>query len=181
MWDEVITTMIFYVIAIPVVIAAMFVVTTSRILRSAIFLAVVLLGNAGLFVLLGFEFLAGVQVLVYIGGIVVLLVFAIMLTSSADYSENEPSPHRKFWGIVAATGFFTMVVGAVSTTEFVLQSRPLVPLSEIVALGHHLLDYGPNGYVLPFEIISLLLLSVLIGGIIIARKFPQVKDLPETK
>lgn len=181
MWDEVITTLIFYVISIPVVMAALFVVTTSRILRSAIFLAVVLLGNAGLFVLLGFEFLAGVQVLVYIGGIVVLLVFAIMLTSSADYSENEPSPHRKFWGIVAAVSFFAIVVTAVSTTEFALQSRPAVIPPEIVALGHHLLDYGPNGYVLPFEIISLLLLSVLIGGIIIARKFPQVKDIPEVK
>jgi NADH-quinone oxidoreductase subunit J len=104
-----------------------------------------------------------------------------MLTSSADYSENEPSPHRKFWGIVAAVSFFAIVVGAVSTTEFALQSRPAVIPPEIVALGHHLLDYGPNGYVLPFEIISLLLLSVLIGGIIIARKFPQAKDIPEVK
>lgn len=163
--------LVFYLFALLVVVASIAVVVTRRILRAAVFLAGVLLCNAGFFILLGYEFLAGVQVLVYVGGIVVLLVFAIMLTSSVEFAENRPSLRRKGWGFVAAGGFFIIVIASLKATPFPVATSGKLP-NEVVMLGHRLLDYGAEGYVLPFEIISLLLLAVLIGGIIIARKSP---------
>lgn len=171
MWE----TSVFYFLAILAMVAAVAVVTTLRILRAAIFLAGVLLCNAGFFILLGYEFLAGIQVLVYIGGIIVLIVFAIMLTSSMNLLENRPSRDRQFWGLLTSVGFFSIVVSALYATDFAVTTQT-IPIDEVSALGLSLLDYGAEGYVLPFEIISLLLLSVLIGGIIIARKTTSGED-----
>lgn len=175
MWEEIATTLVFYFLALLTIIAAIATVNTTRILRSAIFLAGVLLCNAGFFILLGYEFLAGVQVLVYIGGIIVLIVFAIMLTSSVNLLENQPERNRRWWGLVASVGFFFVVVSALSATNFAVTTQT-VAVDEVSALGLSLLNYGAEGYVLPFEIISLLLLSVLIGGIIIARKVEPPSD-----
>jgi NADH-quinone oxidoreductase subunit J len=175
MWEEITATLVFYFLATLAIVAAVAVVKTSRILRSAVFLAGVLLCNAGFFILLGYEFLAGVQVLVYIGGIIILIVFAIMLTSSVNLLENQPEPSRRWWGLIASVSFFVMVVSALQATDFAVTTQT-VAVDEVSALGFSLLNYGAEGYVLPFEIISLLLLSVLIGGIIIARKVEPPSD-----
>ncbi len=94
------------------ILAALAVVNARRLLRAAIYLMGVLLASAGLYVMLGAEFLAGVQVLVYVGGIVVLIVFAIMLTRSADLLEDNPSLVRKLLGAVASIGFLLVTVAA---------------------------------------------------------------------
>lgn len=175
MWSDITATLVFYFLALLTIITAVATVSTLRILRSAIFLAGVLLCNAGFFILLGYEFLAGIQVLVYIGGIIVLIVFAIMLTSSVNLLENKPERNRRLWGLVVSAGFFVVVISALNETNFAVTTRT-VTVNEVSALGLSLLNYGAEGYVLPFEIISLLLLSVLIGGIIIARKVEPPSD-----
>lgn len=177
MWNEAATTLIFYGLAFVSVLAALAVVRTPKILRAAMALAGVLICSAGFYILLDFEFLAGIQVLVYVGGIVILMIFAIMLTSSVEITEEEPALHRQFIGLITATCFFVVSAGVFIATDFSTFQGQRVPINDVVLLGRKFLDYSSEGYVLPFEIISLLLLSVMIGGIIIARK-PQADGSP---
>ena len=120
--------------------------------------------------LLGADFLAGVQILVYVGGIVVVLVFAIMLTSSAELLDDKPLLLRKVLGVLAAGGFFVITVWMFYLTDFPARRAGVLTGGDAQELGRRLLDYGPQGYVLPFEIISLLLLSAAVGGMVLARK-----------
>ena len=146
-------------------------VTTAHLLRSAVYLMGVLTLTAGLYILLGSEFLAGIQVLVYVGGVVVLLVFAIMMTKTEAIRDDSASLVRHLVALFTATAFFA------SNVYFVIHSLPSLskatidPLKSDVALfGRAFLNTGSEGYVLPFELISLLLLAVLIGGIVISRE-----------
>ncbi|HLE01062.1 MAG TPA: NADH-quinone oxidoreductase subunit J [Bdellovibrionota bacterium] len=168
-------TGLFYVLAACSVLLALAVVTTRRILRAAVYLMGVLLMSAGFFLLLGAEFLAGVQILVYVGGIVVLLVFAVMLTRSVELLEEEPGIGRKLLAYVVAAGFLIMNVALLATTEFRVLREGALPTNNTAALGRKLLDYGPQGYALPFEVLSILLLAAMIGGIVIARKTGRVE------
>ncbi len=172
MTADAIYTVLFYCLAATAVVLAVSVVSARRLLRGAIALMGVLLMSAGLYVLLGAAFLAGIQVLVYVGGILVLIVFAIMLTRSADLQEDRPSPMRKALGAVAALAFFAITVAAMLSLPIAHGTGAPAAQDETKAIGRALLDYGANGYALPFEIISLLLLAAVIGGIVVARKTP---------
>jgi len=163
---------LFYVMAAVAVIAAVGAVVSRHILQAALHLVVVLAMSAGLYLLLGAEFLAGVQILVYVGGIVVLLAFAIMLTASAELLEDRPTLMRKLVGLTTAGLFFALAMLAFSTRAFPPSAPPPRATDDAVVLGRMLLDRGAAGYVLPFEIVSLLLLAVVIGGIVVARKRP---------
>ncbi len=130
----------------------------------------VLTFSAGLYLLVGAEFLAGVQILVYVGGIVVLLVFAVMLTRSSELVEDRPSVKRKVLGFIASTAFFTSSLWAIATSPFKnFDTEIIFQSTNTKEIGRKFLDNTSTGYVLPFELISLLLLAVLIGGIVIAR------------
>jgi NADH-quinone oxidoreductase subunit J len=167
---ETITTALFYIFAVSAIALAVMLVTTRKILRAAIWLMGVLFCSAAFYVLLDAEFLAGIQVLVYIGGIVVLLVFAIMLTSSFELLDDRPSAFRKIIGVIVAGGFFAGTALALLSTRFPVKPFDGQSISEVTKIGKLLLSYGPGGYVLPFEVISILLLAALIGGIVVARK-----------
>jgi len=163
-------TVVFYLIAALAVVMSLAVVNAWKLLRAAIALMGVLSMSAGLYVLLDAEFLAGVQVLVYVGGIVVLIVFAIMLTRSADLLQDNPTPMRKILGAIVSIAFLALTAGVFRSSPF-LQSPAARPSGDnTMLIGQKLLDYGPAGYVLPFEVISLLLLIAIIGGIVVARK-----------
>ncbi len=170
MLSETVTTLLFYLFAFLAILLALGVVTARRILRAAVFLAGVLVCTAAFYIFLDMEFLAGIQVLVYIGGIVVLLVFAIMLTSSVEFVEERPSLMRKILGVMGAGAFFAVTVAAFVHTKYGFKPDGVRPESEVAEIGRKLLSYKADGYVLPFELISLLLLAALIGGIVIARK-----------
>jgi len=163
-------TIVFYSIAAVALVLAAATVTARRLLRAAVTLMFVLALGAGLYVMLDAEFLAGVQVLVYVGGIVVLIVFVVMLTSRADVVEERPPRARKALGALAALGLFLATAGAILTTRFPLADPGAVPAESAPAIGAALLDYGARGYVVPFEVISLLLLAAIVGGIAVARK-----------
>ncbi len=165
-------TVIFYTLAIAVIALAVVVVRVRRLLRAAVALMVMLTASAGLYVLLDADFLAGAQVLVYVGGIVVLIVFAIMLTRSTDLLEDIPSNLRRILGLCASCGFAVIACGIVLTSQFPINPMAQAPEDDTRAIGKILLDYGPNGYVVPFEIISLLLLASAVGAIVIARRTP---------
>ncbi len=165
-------TVLFYLIAALALVMALSVVFSRKLLRAAIALMGVLALTAGLYILLGAEFLAGVQVLVYVGGIVVLIVFAIMLTRSSDLLEDQPTLPRALLGAFVGLVFLVMSSAVFFSSPFQADTSGAQVTDDTVAIGRSLLDYGPKGYVLPFEIISLLLLAAAIGGIVIARKIP---------
>lgn len=165
-------TVLFYLFAASAVILALAVVNSRRLLRAAIYLMGVLILSAGLYVMLDAEFLAGIQVLVYVGGIVVLIVFAVMLTRSAELIEDHPSPLRMFGGAVAAFAFLGVTGGILYTAPFAPASGAPLAGDGTRIIGQGLLGAGAGGYVVAFELISLLLLAAAIGGIVVARKTP---------
>jgi NADH-quinone oxidoreductase subunit J len=165
-------TILFYVLGAAAVLLALAVVNSRRLLRAAIYLMGVLAMSAGLYILLGAEFLAGIQVLVYVGGIVVLIVFAVMLTRSADLLIDKPTLGRMVLGGVTSIAFLILSAAILWFSDFPAIQDGAAPKDNTLAIGRQLLDTGAGGYVLPFEIISLLLLAAVIGGIVIARKTP---------
>ena len=170
MLSSAITNLLFYVFAVLAILFAIAVVCSRRILRAAVYLMAVLGMSAGFYVLLGADFLAGVQILVYVGGIVVLLVFAIMLTASTDMVEARPSLLRKAAGVFVAGIFMGTTISLLRHCDFNALRDGVQATDTARVIGRHILDCGPGGYVLPFELISLLLLGVAIGGIVLARK-----------
>jgi NADH-quinone oxidoreductase subunit J len=170
---------LFYLLGAAAIGLALAVVNSRRLLRAAIYLMAVLLASAGLYVMLRAYFLAGIQVLVYVGGIVVLIVFAVMLTRSADLLADKPSRLRQALGGVASIGFLVLTAAVFLTSAFPVGVGGPAPPSDTVAIGRRLLDAGPGGFVLPFEIVSLLLLAAVLGGIVVSRKTPP-PDQPFT-
>jgi NADH-quinone oxidoreductase subunit J len=166
-------TVLFYAFAALAVGLAIATVTTRHILRSAIYLMGVLTASSGFYVMLKAPFLAGVQVLVYVGGIAVLFVFAVMLTSPLELMDDAPKPLRRFLGLTSAAMFFGLTVQLLRMTHFNVPPDRPAPDNDAMALGRAFMDSGKAGYTLPFELVSLLLLAAVIGGIVLARKTTQ--------
>jgi NADH-quinone oxidoreductase subunit J len=140
------------------------VVTTRNVVYAALFLLLSLLAVAGVFVLVFAEFLALVQVLIYGGAIIMVLVFAIMLTRTKEFPRISDNP-QWFLGIVASVA----VVGVLIASFLIDRPdavRPDLPVFTFNDLGWALFTQ----WALPFEIASLVLLVALIGAIIIARR-----------
>ena len=155
---------VFAILAIFIVASAVLAVTTKRILRAATYLLFVLIGTAGIYFQLNYSFLGAVQLL-----ITVLYVFSILLTSS-EGDQAEKLKRGKFIAGLAATltalGICLFVMLKHKFMNQVFEHGEL-PVKEI---GFSLMSAGKYGYVLPFEVISVLLLACIIGGILIARK-----------
>lgn len=165
-------TVMFYGVSGVVVLFALVAVNARRLLRAALALMGMLALSAGLYLLLRAEFLAGVQILVYVGGIVVLIVFAIMLTRSSELLEDHPAPLRRTLGALFSIAFMLISSVALRATDFAASGTAQGSRDDVRAIGMALLDRGAGGYLLPFEVISLLLLVAVIGGTVIARKTP---------
>ena len=160
----------FYLFSVLAVTLAVSSVVTPLILRGVVYLMGVLVLTACFYLLLGAEFLAGIQMLVYVGGIVVLLVFAVMLTHSQELSLERSEIKSRCMAGSAAAAFFLISVWAAWSTALPAHSSAPVLDAPIEEIGRKLLDFGSQGYVLPFEVISILLLASVIGGIVIARR-----------
>ncbi|MCL4534546.1 MAG: NADH-quinone oxidoreductase subunit J [Bacteroidetes bacterium] len=155
----------FYVISIALIGSALMVVTRTNIVHSALFLVVAFASMAGIFILLNAEFVAAVQLLVYVGAIAVLLLFAIMLTQKAYMSQSNPANRQAGWaGLVALALLVTAVLVFVNTPW--KTGADITKLDTTNVLGQLLF----NGYVLPFEIASVLLLVAVVGSIVLARE-----------
>lgn len=172
MIEDAVHTLLFYFTAISSLLLALITVTNRRLLRAAVGLMGVLILTSAFYLLLDAEFLAGVQILVYVGGIVVLMVFAIMLTQRVDLREDLPSPGRRKLALLVSLGLI-LGPGLICVTAPFPVDTTLPRVSDhTLEIGKALLDPGAQGFVLPFEIISLLLLAAAVGGIVIARKTP---------
>ncbi len=163
----------YVIIALSMVVFSVLAVTTRKILRAATFLLFTLFSAAAMYFMLGYEFLGAVQIAVYAGGIVVLFVFSILLTSKpGDNSERLKSKSRAL-GLSAALAMLGVTLFALcSRTGALLGSKALPEAADpdMQTLGSILMGTGHGGLLLPFEAVSVLLLACIIGGVVIARK-----------
>ena len=161
----------YWVIALSIVIFSVLTVTTRKILRSATYLLFVLFATAALYFKLDFEFLGAVQIAVYAGGIVVLFVFSILLTSHPGDNTSRLVSKKRLLGLVA--GVATLVVAGwalVSRCADMAAQLPIMDNPTMHQIGETLMGTAQGQYLLPFEAISVLLLACIIGGVVIARK-----------
>lgn len=151
------------------VIAALFAVTSSKIMRATTLLLFVLFGTAGLYFMLHYTFLGAVQITVYAGGIVVLLIFVVLLLGKGSVDVTQTSMRRYLAGTVTAMTGMIITIYLINTTQF---SQGTVNADGVAMreLGLALMGTEKFHYILPFEVMSVLLLACTVGAILIARK-----------
>ena len=163
-------TIVFFVLAVFIAVCSVLTVTTNRIMRSATSLLLVLFGTAGIYFLLGYSFLGAVQIMVYAGGIVVLYVFSILLTSGKGDKTDQLTRNKMLAGLATAIAGAGIVVFITLKHKF-LAATNIQPIEiNIKLIGQQMLSGDKNGYLLPFVAVSILLLACIVGGILIARK-----------
>jgi NADH-quinone oxidoreductase subunit J len=159
----------FILFSAMIVVFSILTVTSRRILRAAVYLLFVLVSTSGLYFMLNYQFLAAVQLTLYAGGIVVLIIFSILLTS--HISQNfEPTEWKK--NIFSAVA---VIMGAILSVVTILDfkfSATTEAAKEVnmTLIGKSLLSVNYDGYVLPFEVISVLLLAAMVAAIVVAKR-----------
>ncbi|MDP2623835.1 MAG: NADH-quinone oxidoreductase subunit J [Actinomycetota bacterium] len=158
---------LFVVIALLMVAAAVRVVTSPNVVHAALMLVLALGGSAALFLMLGAEFVAWALVLVYIGAVIVLFLFGIMITRAPTGRDPVRLDHERRWpaALVALATFATLASASVAAFE---DEAIEGGVSSTGDLG----DVLFSRFVIPFEAVSFVLLAALIGGIVLARKDP---------
>jgi NADH-quinone oxidoreductase subunit J len=156
---------IFYLFAAITLISAFFVVTSRNIVHAAFYLLFTFFGVTGIYVLLGADFVAIVQLIVYVGGILILLIFGVMITNKITEVDIKTGTVHTLPAAIGV-GLFTGIVGAVIlNTEWKVVDS-IMPAATLSTLGEMLL----TEYVLIFELLGILLLVALIGAASMARK-----------
>ena len=157
--------LIFYLFAAVTLVSAFFVVTNRNIVHSAFFLLFTFFGVAGIYVMLGADFVAIVQLIVYVGGILILILFGVMLTNKIVNVEIKTGTIHALPASIVV-GLFTGAIGAavLNTKWNVVESSDPVPAT--AAIGSMLI----NEYALIFELLGILLLIALIGAASMARR-----------
>jgi NADH-quinone oxidoreductase subunit J len=177
------SAIIFYIISALILGAGLLSVTTRKIFRAAVFLLFSLVGIAGLYFWMEVEFIVAVQIIIYAGGIVVLIIFSIFLTQKSGDEMPKPLNIRTLFSVLAVLFGFGFTYNLIRGYGFVnLTGIPFeVKVSDI---GTQMLSTTEHGFVLPFEVVSILLLAAMIGCIVIAMKTqpagkPVEKSLPK--
>jgi NAD(P)H-quinone oxidoreductase subunit 6 len=156
---------VFYVLAAFTVAGAAGVAISRNILYSAIGLLMALLGAGALYVFLSADFVAVTQLLVYIGGVLVLILFAVMLTNRITEVNVSNTSFGRFGGVLLFVAVAPVLLAVAAITPWATRTpAPLAPMTE--AIGHGFL----TKWLLPFEVASLVLLATLVGAVVIARK-----------
>jgi NADH-quinone oxidoreductase subunit J len=159
------TTVAFWVLGIIAVLAALAVVLLRDVFRAALSLVLCFLMVAGLYLTLSADFLAAVQILIYVGAISVLIILAIMLTR--EVHRGSPSNRFRLPAFFIAVVFFAVIAYAMLNTPWqVSTTPPLTPTTPAIA-G---LLFGEGGFILPVEIAPVLLLAAILGAIVLVRE-----------
>ena len=155
----------FWIMAVVVVVAALGVVFLRNVFRAALSLVLCFITVAGLYLTLSADFLAAVQILVYVGAISVLIILAVMLTR--EVQQGSPANKMRLPAFIVAVVILGIMVYTVTKTSWpVAAPAPLAPTT--VPLATKL--FGENGFILPVEIAAVLLLAAILGAIVIARE-----------
>ena len=160
----------FYLIAAAMVVSAVRVVTVRNVVHAAMYLVVVLAGVAAQYILLASEFIAATQVLIYIGAVIVLVLFGVMLTRAK--LGRDANLNNDYWWVGALTAFMVLGVMAYALLDH-YADEPISRdglTSQAVSNTEQVSDAVFSTYVVPFEAISVLLLAALVGAIVLARK-----------
>ena len=167
-WISQSENIVFLVVALAMVVAGGFVVLSRNVVHAALMLVVALGGSAVLFILLGAEFVGWTVVLVYIGAVVILFLFGIMITRAPIGRDSARLDHRRRWpaALVALATFVTIVW---STSAYFGTNEIPEGVTRAADRGESLF----NRFVIPFEAVSFVLLAALIGGIVLARRDPE--------
>ncbi len=164
-----ISTAVFYLIAIITVGSAVVVAFSRNIIYSAFSLLGTFAGVAGLYVFLGADFVAAVQVLIYVGGILVLILFAVMLTHRITDVEITNRAVGRLPGLLVVGVFLALLIQTIRETPWV-KVKELAHQPTTARIGDLFLEH----YLLPFELASLVLLAAMIGAVVLSRK--EIKD-----
>lgn len=159
----------FAIFGLVIVLFSILTVTSRRILRAAIFLLFVLISTSGLYFMLHYQFLAAVQLTLYAGGIVVLIIFSILLTSHINLKFETVSVRKQVFSALAAIAGAILCITTILQTQFKATDAAAKEV-DMQVIGRSLLGYGTDGYALPFEVISILLLAAMFAAIVIAKK-----------
>ncbi len=162
--QEFIISASFYLIAALTVVFAFLVVTSKNIFHSAVFLALTLIGVAAVYLFLDAEFVAVVQILIYVGAVVTLFIFAIMLTTKISDKSIRQTNHQVLASCLVVLGLFFLLINIISSNPWRDGAETIKPLG-LDQLGKSLM----STYLLPFEVISLILLAALVGAIVIGK------------
>ena len=160
----------YVVVALAMIVFSVLAVTTRKILRAATYLLFTLFAAAAVYFMLDYEFLGAVQIAVYAGCIVVLFVFAILLTSKPGDNSEKLTSKSKALGLIGSLAMLLVSGYALLTRCNLFEARPDMEAPTMDRIGETLMGTGAGQYLLPFEAVSVLLLACIIGGVVIARK-----------
>ncbi len=171
----------FILFSAMIIVFSILTVTTRRILRAAVFLLFVLVSTSGLYFMLNYQFLAAVQLTLYAGGIVVLIIFSILLTSHISQKFESPGIKKVIFSALAAFAGAILSIITILDYQFSATAEAAKAI-DMKLIGRSLLSVEHDGYVLPFEVISVLLLAAMIAAIVVAKKAgPNKSELPTIK
>ncbi len=142
-------------------------VTSRKMLRSVVYLLFVLIGIAGIYFLIDYNFLAAIQLTVYAGGIIVLIIFSVLLVHHIEMELEMAKRSKQILTALACLIGLGVFLTTIYSNEFkVVENYKTTSVSDI---GMGLLSYDAGGFILPFEVISILLLAAMVGAIIIGK------------
>jgi NADH-quinone oxidoreductase subunit J len=164
-----VSTAVFYLIALITIGSACMVAFSRNIIYSAFSLLGTFMGVAGLYIFLGADFVAATQVLIYVGGILVLILFAVMLTHRITDVEitNRAAGRIPAFIVIVAVGYY--LIKTIHETGWV-KAKEVVYVATTAKIG----DAFLYDYLLPFELASLILLAAMIGAVVLSRK--EIKE-----
>lgn len=167
---------IFYGLAGVLILMSLLTVSVQNLLHAAISLIGSFFATAALYILFQMEFVALAQIMIYIGGIVVFMVITILLTAQLGARNLFPKTWlQRLWGGGVCLSLFAVMWLTLQRNDLP-PATPIAPTAEpasLTAVGFRLLSADGNGFLVPFEIISLLLLTALIGAVVVARRDPK--------
>ncbi len=167
--------LMFILFALMIIVFSVLTVTSRRILRAATYLLFVLVSTSGLYFMLNYQFLAAVQLTLYAGGIMVLIIFSILLTSHINQKFEAPGPGKVIFSSLAAIAGSVLSIITILDYKFSATAEAVKEVN-MTFIGKSLLSTDADGYVLPFEVISVLLLAAMIGAIVVAKKGGPSKE-----
>lgn len=159
----------FYLFAGSILTFSLLTVLSRRILRSAVYLLFVLVSTAGIYFMLNYNFLAAVQLTVYAGGIIVLIIFSILLTSHVSEKAVVAPFRQQIFSALAVAAGAALTILTIFKFAFTPTTQPAVE-ANVQNVGRALVSYNRDGFALPFEVISVLLLAAMVGAIVLAKK-----------
>jgi NADH-quinone oxidoreductase subunit J len=164
-----VSTAVFYLIALVTVVSAGMVAFSRNIIYSAFSLLGTFMGVAGLYVFLGADFVAAVQLLIYVGGILVLILFAVMLTHRITDVQITNRSAGRIPALLVIALFLVLLIQIVKATPWA-RAKEVAYTATTARIGDSFL----YDYLLPFELASLVLLGAMIGAVVLSRK--EIKE-----